>query len=376
MSQTVFRFSVICVTFFAAISLIFPEILFAAGGRFRIVIVDSYNPEYLWSRETAEGVARALVDFKFLDNKRQADELNRKFSVESSRAVIRKEWMDTIRRNTKAEIADVTATIVNNIKVFRPDLILLGDDNAANYIGNHFVDTEIPVVFWGINGTPVKYGLADSAQKPGHNVTGIYQPGYIKETLELLLRLAPSVKSAAVLSDDSTTGRARVKVLQNQISEGLLPVTIKDFCVTNSYQQWKKDAEKFAENNDAFIILNHNTLRDDDGRLVGQMEAGNWYLTRIKKPDCSDERQFVLEGILLVIDDSGFTQSYEAVRYANKILNDNTPPGVLPIIAPKQGHIILNRRRAAELGIHPESNTFIEEFIDGSLALDIQANGK
>ena len=40
------------------------------------------------------------------------------------------------------------------------------------------------MVFWGINGLPLKYGLIDTIEKPEHNVTGIYQAGYLKENVD------------------------------------------------------------------------------------------------------------------------------------------------------------------------------------------------
>ncbi len=43
------------------------------------------------------------------------------------------------------------------------------------------LDTAISVVFWGINGMPLKYGLVDRMDQPGHNVTGVWQSGYLKE---------------------------------------------------------------------------------------------------------------------------------------------------------------------------------------------------
>lgn len=342
----------------------------ADGLRSRIFIVDSYHPEYLWSQDTAAGVGKALVDFQFLDNNRQVDDLNTNFAVESSRAVIKKVWMDTKRKNLKMEIADTTARIVNEIQVFNPDIILLGDDNAANYIGNHFMDREIPVIFWGINGLPLKYGLIDSMEKPGHNVSGIYQVGYTKECLEYLVQLVPGVKTVSVLSDDSETSRAKVKSLQARAAEGKLPVKLLAVTVTNSFSKWKEAARRFAQEADAIVIYNHNTLRDDQGRVVDQMTAGAWYLKTIIKPECSDARQFSLEGMLLVVDDSGFKQGYEAVHYAEEILRNNKPPAELPVKAPERGAVMANRKRAAQLGISLDAAHFVEEIVEQSIALE------
>ena len=110
--------------------------------------------------------------------------------------------------------ARTTQRILQAINEFQPHLVLLGDDNAANYIGTQLLDTDIPVVFWGINGLPLKYGLVDSMDNPGHNVTGVWQAGYHKESLELLHLLVPDAKTFAILSCDSETARANIKQLR------------------------------------------------------------------------------------------------------------------------------------------------------------------
>ena len=52
---------------------------------------------------------------------------------------------------------------------------------------------DTPVVFWGVNGRPLKYGLLDSLERPGHNVTGVYQAGYLEECLASFLTRLPSM---------------------------------------------------------------------------------------------------------------------------------------------------------------------------------------
>lgn len=340
------------------------------GPRTRIFIVSSYHPEYLWSQDTQAGVSQAFLDYHFLDHERQAEEFVRDDYIESSRAVVKKAWMDTKRKSSKKEIVEATARIVNDIRVFDPDIILLGDDNAANYIGNEFIDTDIPIVFWGVNGTPLKYGLIDSLEKPGHNVSGIYQAGYLRESIEFLQKLVPGIRTMAVLSDDSETGRAKVKDLENLSGAGKLPVNIVATVVTNSYAQWKSEAMRLQPGVDAFFVLNHNTLKDETGRAVDQMEAGLWYLQNIRKPECAHEKQFAQEGLLLVVDDSGFKQGYEAVRYAQQILKEGKSAAHLPPSAPERGPVIVNRARAAALGVSLEDKNFIDEFVENSLAME------
>lgn len=336
----------------------------------RIFVVSSYDREYLWSQSTNKGVCSALLDFKFIDNQKQADQYSQNDFLETDKLVIKKAWMDTRRKSTKKEIAVSCARIIDEINAFKPDAILLGDDNATNYIGNPFMDTDIPVVFWGVDGTPLKFGLVDSIEHPGHNITGVYQPGYAKDCLEYLKMLVPEAKTFVILSDSSETGRAKAKIIQELARAGKLPMTLTDTILTNSFVEWKAAASGLQDSVDAFFLLNHNTLVDDGGNKIEQLKAGAWYLAHIKKPECAPEEQFVLEGALIAVDDSGFKQGYEAVRFVNLILRENKNPAELAVITPSRGAIIVNRARAKMLGIEVSGKTFIEEFVDTSVALD------
>ncbi len=337
----------------------------------RIVVVSSYHREYLWSQDTNEGVTAALLEFGYLDNAAQREAFWKNDHVESSTTVVRKLWMDTKRRNRTSEIADAIAAVISEIEQFQPDLILLGDDNAANYVGSHYLDTEIPVVFWGINGTPMKYGLLDSMERPGHNVTGIYQAGYLREGLVALKTILPEIETFAVLSDDSPTGRSKAKQFLRWARRDELPLKLVDVVVTNEYETWKRRALELSKEVDAFFVLNHNTLRTSDGKTVEQLEAGRWYLTNIRKPDIAHERHFVKEGILSAVEDSGFKQGYEAVRVANRILKGGEDPAEISVYAPEQGPFIVNTERARGLGIEDRftEHPLVEETIDYCLAL-------
>jgi len=344
----------------------------AEGSKKRIVIVSSYHKEYLWSQDTNEGVVAALLDLGYLDNKRQGEKYTRNHYIESSKAVIKKLWMNTKRKNSKNEIKQAIARIVKEIDEFRPDLILLGDDNATNYIGNQYIDTEIPLVFWGVNGNPLKYDLVDSLERPGHNVTGVYQAGYLKEGVVWLKKLIPGIKTLAVLSDDSPTGRAKAKELDRLARRGQLPVELVETVVTNSLETWKQKALELQEKVDAFFILNHNTLKDADGKPVDQLEIGAWYLRHIKKPDVGHEKQFVVEGVLCAVDDSGFKQGYEAVKVAHRILEKSENPAVIPVYAPDRGPFVVNLERAEMLGILQlvAASPLVEEYVQKILAFE------
>ncbi|MBF0613885.1 MAG: hypothetical protein HQL92_01860 [Magnetococcales bacterium] len=341
-----------------------------AGSKKRILIVSSYHREYLWSQETQRGVSDGFINFGYLENSDQVERLTRTNWVESEQVVIQKLWMDTKRKNSTSEIARSAAAILEQAKAFKPDLLLLGDDNAANYIGTQFLDTVTPVVFWGVNIWPLKYGLLDSVERPGHNVTGVYQPGYMREGLEFLVQLLPEIKTLGILADESETSLSKIKEVHRLEKAGKLPVRIVGTVVTNHESAWKKGALELAQKADAIFLTNHNTIKDNSGNPVDQLALGAWYLRHVRKPDIGDEKQFVQEGVLTTADDSGYNQGFEAVRLADQILRHGADPALLPPVAPPRGRLILNRERARLLGIEAIlGNPRIEEIIDHSDAL-------
>lgn len=336
----------------------------------RIFIVSSYDRAYLWSQSTHKGVTEAMLKYGYLDNEQQIQEFTQHDRVSSSRMIVEKVWMDTKRKDGLKHIAAATQKIMATIEEFQPDLVMLGDDNAANYIGNQLLDREVPVVFWGINGLPLKYGLVDSMDKPGHNVTGVWQAGYHKESLDLLHKLVPDAKTFAILACDSVSSRPKIKQIQALSKSGKLPLKLEAVVATNSFSEFKAAALELAEQVDAFFILNHDTLRDDLGNHVDMLSVGKWYLENIKKPEASHEDQFVYEGMLLAANDSGYNQGYMAFEMALDILEQGLNPAHMRTKTPPRGPFMVNKVRAEMLGIPlSDKMEYIDEIVDEAIAL-------
>ena len=85
----------------------------AEAAKSRIFVVSSYHREYGWSQSTNKGLCAAWLKFGYLDNQQQADDYTQNDAVESSKAVIKKEWMDTKRKNSKEEVAATTVRIMH-----------------------------------------------------------------------------------------------------------------------------------------------------------------------------------------------------------------------------------------------------------------------
>jgi ABC-type uncharacterized transport system substrate-binding protein len=308
--------------------------------------------------------------YGYLTTDQQAREFLRTDRLQTDKVVLRKMWMDTKRRGGTLEMAASTTAIMQEIRKFAPDLVMLGDDNAANYIGNQLLDSKVPVVFWGINGLPLRYGLIDKLEAPGRNVTGVWQSGYHKESLDLLKRLVPKAKTFGILACDSESTRPNIKMIEQLDRRGVLPFKLVDKVVTNSYEDFQAGALALARKVDVLFVLNHDTLRDRRGRHVDMLTAGRWYLNNIKIPEASHEDQFVLEGMLLTANDSGYNQGFVAFEMAYSILEQGLNPARMAVRTPERGPYLVNRNRARALGIRlDESMYLIDEIIDKSLAL-------
>lgn len=339
-----------------------------SAGKSRVVVVDSYHREYLWSQETNQGFSEAMLKFGYFDNQDQLKVFAEKDFLETSKAVVKRMWLDAKRKESKEDQAKSSAKIADEIKAFEPGIILLGDDNAANYVGRRFLDSGIPVVFWGVNHNPVKYGLVDDVNRPGHNVTGVYQTGYFGEGLELLKMISPAVKTFAILSDDSSTGRANFKAMEYLIRKGGQPLEFKETVSTNDYELWKSKALELQKEVDAFFIAMYSTLKDKNGEYVSSETVAAWYLKNIKIPEVTVGSHFVKHGLLCSANDSGYNQGYEAVMIANDILN-GADPATYPPRAPKRGPYVVNKQRAKMLGMELTEDMGIEEYIEKASVL-------
>ena len=333
----------------------------------RIFIVSSYHRDYLWSQSTRLGLLSAMRFYAYLDD--QQDTSGDYF--ESSKMIAQYAWMNTKKFSSIPEMAKATERIMHEIAQFKPDLVMLGDDNAVNYIGNQLLDTSIPVVFWGVNGLPLKYGLLDSMDRPGHNITGVWQAGYHKEGLEFLHRLLPDLKTFAILACDSVTSISNIKQIEALHKQGKLPLKLIDVVRTNSLEEFKRRALELSTQVDAFFMLNHDTLKDKAGNHVDMLEVGRWYLQNIHKPEVSHEDQFVREGMLLTANDSGYNQAYSAFEMAYDILEQGFNPGHIRTKTPAHGPLMINLNRAKSLGIDLSSQQIhIDEFVTESRALE------
>lgn len=341
----------------------------------RFAHVDSYHAGYKGSEMAFKGFSEGLMKYGFLDGPEQIQALIQHDTVESSTAIVKRWWMDSKRKNTKPEMMESTVRITKELQAFQPTVLFVSDDAATNYLGNQLLDTPTPVVFFGVKNTPVKYGLVDSLERPGHNLTGTYAGGYYKESLELLKALVPSAKTFAIISDDGDTGRSHVKAVEDLVRQGVLPLQWVETASIKHFQAWKQKILELQGRVDAFYVAAINSLEDDDGRDVPREEAIEWYLTHVKIPEASHAKSYVEQGLLCAADFNRYDQGFEAVTIANDVLTKGMSPATYPPIKVKRGPQVVNKERAQMLGLMLTPAMGIEEYVDNASVLHESSSG-
>ncbi len=338
-------------------------------GPKRMLVVSSYDRDVAWSKLTSAGFCAAMLKFGYFETQAQADEFTATDSVETPRVVVRKMWMDTKRKSSKGEMDDSSLAVYAYAKTFKPDIVLLGDDEAVEYVGTKFLDSSVPVVFWGVNITPVKYGLVDSPARPGHNVTGVYQAGHYVESLKLLKAMAPRARTFAMLSIESAAGRSHCKTMDYLNRKGALPLRLVATVATNDFEMWKAKILELQGKVDAFYLSHYSGMKNRNGEPVSAKEAARWYLENVKIPEAVGFRQCILDGMLCGVDDAGFDQGFQAVVIARDILDKGARPETYPPVAPREGAAVVNLQRARMLGLPLPRGLEVDERVEKASAL-------
>ncbi|WP_291328444.1 hypothetical protein [Desulfovibrio sp. UCD-KL4C] len=141
----------------------------------KIFIVSSYSGKDLCGFPQYQGVLEAVAKAGFKDGK------NIKiytYAMDSKKT-----------NNTPPLIKSQAGIVLAKIRDVHPDVVVVVDDNAFGAVGLKLLDSDISVVFSGMNGQPEDYNdtvkWMNSRQKPGHNITGIVEKLHFVEAFKV-----------------------------------------------------------------------------------------------------------------------------------------------------------------------------------------------
>src|ERR1700744_5021806 len=178
----------------------------------RIYIVQSYEKGHVCGEPQAEGILGALAAAGW--------EKGRNLAVQSY-------YMDTYRTNAapeamKAEGQKALAEIAD----FKPDIVFVLDDAAVRQVMLPLIGrTDMSIVFSGMNGQPEIYDepkhYLDSRERPGGNVTGVYEKLYAAQSLKVMAQAVPALRSGkgVMITARSPTGNGLTRQFEIELKD-------------------------------------------------------------------------------------------------------------------------------------------------------------
>lgn len=280
-----------------------------------VVVIQSYHAEYKWDSDYIRAIQSTLgqkheITFLELDTKR----------------LPKPQWSHKVE------------SIRKSVAELQPDIAILGDDNAFSLMAKHLVDNEIPVVFFGVNGTRVQHPALDHPL-----VTGILERPFFAQSIRHLRKVLQNRDRFLILMDDSITMRNAVNDYFGDARQAQLYGSHLDIVLTNDKDTWLSAVDNAHTQYDAVIVGTHHTIRDAENNYVAPGELINQAYYRSQIPifsfwDISIGKEQGVGGFTV----SAYQEGLTAARLASLILNGVNPYRV-PQIKSLSGHYVYSK---------------------------------
>lgn len=296
----------------------------------RVLVLQSYDLTYPWTREVSVGVHRVL-------------------DVHSHFAM-RWFYMDTKRHPEKEFKEKMGLSARQSIDRWKPDVIIAVDDDAQEFVTRHYVNhPHIKIVFSGVNGGVEPYGFVGAS-----NVTGIFERKDFQALKEALL---------ALRWRRNATGPLRIMHIgDTSTSVGHDDHYMREFDWTplinlpsrrvDTFDDWKKAVLDAQDRADFIITTNYRKIsRSASGKtLVPPEEVVAWTIANSRVPVVGSNGFYVEDGGELAIGTSPFEQGDVAAHMAIKLLGGQAATDI-PYATTRQFVVYMRSARLRQRGI-------------------------
>jgi ABC-type uncharacterized transport system substrate-binding protein len=288
-----------------------------------IFVVSSYDPGYKWDAEYIQAIKDSIpTDHELI--LRSLD----------SRRLPSNQWQKK------------AAEIVTEIQKEKPDVVVIGDDNAMASVAKALETSGIPIVFLGINGTEEEYGLNNSTA-----MTGVFERPFIVQSIRHITKVLKNDLPILVLMDNSA-------MMQNAVNEhfrGQRRVDIQgtrvDFLLTDSAQDWKAAILDAHETYGAVVVGTYHTLKNGNGTPFSEEAAMTYAQYTLKVPlfalwDFSVAPDKAAGGYVI----SAYEEGKAASRMVKLVLSGVPVSNIVPSTS-QTGHYIYSKKGMEKWGI-------------------------
>lgn len=259
----------------------------------RLFYVNSYHQGYGSSDDIMEGIQNVLRD----------------------RDVVYKTFfMDSKRNGTLSALEIKAQEALSEIAQFRPDVLLVSDDNAVKHlVVPHFNHTDLPVVFCGVNWSAEQYHL-------GSNVTGMLEVLPLKACINAVRSQYRKIGNITVLSENSLSEQNNKIILDTLFDKLGLKAQYK---LVDDFETWKLKFKEANQNSDMIYVPTNGAINN-----WKNMEAQTFVAENIQKPvvTCDDFMMpYAVFGQTKVAKEQGEWAANTALRILAGELPENIP---------------------------------------------------
>lgn len=264
-----------------------------------ILVIESYEPTHPWDASYLQALRQRLepkhhLTLQHLDTKRIPREL---FEIEAEKI-----WQSYLQ--------------------IKPDLVVIGDDNAISLLAQRIAANGTPVVYLGMNDNPRRNNLYGQP-----NLTGVLERPLMKRNIREMSEMVPDARKALILFDSSDVSMTAVEdEFRNQttLKLGNLTVEIK---LLGDFSLWKQAVESANQDGTDMIFIGlYHTLHDELGQYTLPETVIDWTGRHARMPlfgfwDFSIGKGRAIGGLVL----SGKEQGFAAADLALAILASDKP---------------------------------------------------
>ncbi|MEG0008221.1 MAG: ABC transporter substrate binding protein [Aeromonas sp.] len=290
-----------------------------------ILVISSYHPANLWDQSYSASLKEHL----------RGDHHISHF------------YMDT-KRQPRQELDQIAERAMNAYRQIKPDLVVLGDDNAINALARRIATEGTPVVFLGMNENPRHKGLV------GHpNITGVLERPLLKRNISEMSQLMGGIDKALVLFDKSEVSRTAIEDEFRSQAEQRVGHTQVNSQQIDDYQRWQEIVLTSRQRGyGALFIGLYHTLVDEQGQHVSEQQVIEWTNQHSPVPlfsfwEFSVGKGRAIGGLVL----NGHAQGEKAAELVNAILAGTSPSALSPRAA-LRGEYVFSRGELARWQLH------------------------
>lgn len=280
----------------------------------KVLYIDSYHAEMVW----IEGITRGIQSV-----------------FDNTGIELKIIHMDSKRLGEEAEIQQAALAAKAEIEQFKPDVVIVSDDNAVKYLlMPYYKNADLPFVFCGVNAELSAYDM------PYQNSTGMLEVSLAKSIVNLMQSYAKG-KVLGSLAVDRFSQKEIIRYHEDVLG---LKYDHEQIYYVNNFDEWKQQYLKLQDTADMIIIQTSGGIEN-----WNDAEASEFVKHNTKIPSGTERRSmkdFSMLAIAIVPEEHGRW----AAEAALKILQ-GTSPADIPVVENKEGQLIINLPVASNAGV-------------------------